>query len=75
MWDAFPTSKVAQRIVEIEEAGLQTVRRCEDIPGWARISNVLPVFDPAERRATITYNQQENRYSTTIQTIVDVIEW
>ncbi|KAL7916611.1 hypothetical protein GGI35DRAFT_46909 [Trichoderma velutinum] len=75
VWDAFSTSQVAQRVLEIEEAGLQSVRRCEDIPSWARISNVVPVFDPAGRRATLTYNRLDNEYSKTILSKVDIIEW
>ncbi|KAM0256034.1 hypothetical protein ACHAQJ_005233 [Trichoderma viride] len=74
-WNAFSASKVAQRVLEIEEAGLKNVRGCEDVPSWARISNVSPVFDPVERRATLTYSRQRNEHDPTRITIVDVLEW
>ena len=57
VWNAFLTAKVAQRVVEIEEAGLMNVRRCEDVPDWARISSVSPLFDPISRKATLTYSR------------------
>jgi hypothetical protein len=69
------TSKVAQRVVDIEEAGLPKVRNCDDVPGWARISNVLPVFNPIERRATLTYCRPMNEHDLNLQTIEEVIEW
>ena len=75
LWNAFSASKVAQRVLDIEEAGLQNVRSCEDVPGWARISNVLPVFDPIERRATLTYSRPGIEHDLTRQIIEEVIEW
>jgi hypothetical protein len=68
VWDALLTSKMAQRVVDIEEAGLQGVKSCEDIPEWARLSNVSPVFDSAERRAMLTYSRLGSK-------IMEVIEW
>jgi hypothetical protein len=69
------TSKVAQRVLEIEEAGLGEVKSCEDVPDWARISNVSPLFDPVGRKATLTYSRPESSENYTRQTIEEVIEW
>ena len=74
VWDYFLTSKVAQRVLDIEEAGLQNVRSCEDVPGWARISNVSTVFVPIERRVTLTYSRPGSEHDLTRQTIEEVIE-
>jgi hypothetical protein len=74
-WNAFSTSKVAQRVLDIEEAGLQNVRSCEDVPDWARISHVSPVFNPIERRATLTYNRIGTEHESTRQRIEEVVEW
>ncbi|KAL3420045.1 C6 zinc finger domain-containing protein [Phlyctema vagabunda] len=75
VWDALSTSIVAQRVLDIEEAGLQNVRNCEDVPGWARISNVSPIFNPIERRATLTYSWPRIEHGLTGQTMKEVIEW
>jgi hypothetical protein len=75
VWNALSTSKVAQRVLDMEEAGLQNVRSCDDIPGWARISNVSPVFNPIEQRATLTYSRTGSEHDLTRQTIEEVIEW
>lgn len=69
------TSKVAQRVVEIEEAGLVDVKSCEDVPDWARISNVSPLFDPVGRKATLTYSRPESAHDNIRQTVEEVIEW
>lgn len=74
-WNAFSASKVAQRVLDIEEAGLQNVRSCVDVLSWVRISNVSPIFDPIERRATLTYSRLRNKHDMTRRTIVEVIEW
>ncbi|RDW65135.1 hypothetical protein BP6252_10786 [Coleophoma cylindrospora] len=74
-WDAFLTSKVAQRVLDIEEFGLQDVRSCDDVPDWARISNVFTVVEPFRRRATLTYSRLETKYDLTRQTKIEVIEW
>jgi hypothetical protein len=66
---------VAQRVVDIEEAGLWNVRSCDDVPARARISNVLPVFNHIERRATLTYNRSTVEYDMARQTIEEVIDW
>lgn len=75
VWNAFSTSKVAQRVVAIEEEGLRNVTSCEDVPGWARISNVSPVFDPIERRATLTYRRAGSTHDPTGRFIEEVIDW
>lgn len=75
VWNAFLSSKVAQRVLEIEEAGLADVKTCEDVPDWARISDVTPVFDPVARKATLTYSRPQSRHEITRKTIEEVIEW
>jgi hypothetical protein len=75
IWHAFSTSKVAQRVLDIEEAGLPNVKSCEDVPDWARISNVSPVCNPIERRATLTYTRPRSEHDPTWQTVEEVIEW
>lgn len=70
MWDAFLTAKVAQRIVDIEEAGLPNVRSCEDVPAWNRISEASPTFDSIERRVALIYSRFMSE-----QVTEEVIQW
>ncbi|KAE9371928.1 hypothetical protein N431DRAFT_492197 [Stipitochalara longipes BDJ] len=75
VWNAFLTSKVAQRVLDIEEAGITDVKTCEDIPDWARISNVDTAFDPVARKATLTYSRPQSSSKIIRKTISEVIEW
>lgn len=76
VWNSFLTATVAERVVQIEEAGLGEVRCCADIPDWARISNVDPKFDPVGRKATLKYLRLSNVDDEVKQVVVEeVIEW
>ncbi|TVY16679.1 hypothetical protein LARI1_G006301 [Lachnellula arida] len=75
VWHAFPTSRVAQRVLDIEEAGLLDVRCCEDVLGWARISDVEPVFDHGGRRATLTYSRLGSEHGLDREMVGEVVEW
>lgn len=48
-WDGQLAARAAERVVEIEERGLNKVVTCSDVPDWARISGVFPVFDLEKR--------------------------
>ncbi|KFY11794.1 hypothetical protein V492_04257 [Pseudogymnoascus sp. VKM F-4246] len=74
VWNSFATYKAAQRVLDIEEAGLQNLKSCDDVPGWARISNVSLAFDHVEKRAALTYNRPMNEYDM-VQQMTEVIEW
>ena len=75
VWNAFLTSKVAQRVLDIEEAGLSDVKSCGDIPDWARISNINAAFHPVARKATLTYSRPQSKEGVTRGTVEEVIEW
>jgi len=75
VWNSFLVAKVAERLVEIEEEGLGEVKSCKDVPDWARISDVHPVFDPVRRRATLTYGRWGGKNNFQRRTIQEVIEW
>ena len=75
VWNARLTARVAEKVVEIEEAGLGEVRSCEDVPDWARISDVEPIFDQYARRVTIRYIRFKNAGDIRRQPVEEVIEW
>ncbi|OBT57596.1 hypothetical protein VE04_01457 [Pseudogymnoascus sp. 24MN13] len=74
VWNSFATYKAAQRVLDIEETGLQNSTSCEDVPNWTRISNVSLNFNPTERRATLSYSRPRDEYDVT-KHMTEVIEW
>ncbi|CZR64709.1 uncharacterized protein PAC_14608 [Phialocephala subalpina] len=75
VWNSFLTATVAERVVQIEEAGLGEVRCCADVPDWARISNVDPKFDPIGRKARLRYMRLTNLGDEVRNAVEEVIEW
>ena len=54
VWDSINAAHVAERIMTIEESGLEKVECCQDVPASARISEVSVSFDPVKRQASFT---------------------
>lgn len=75
VWNSTLTATVAERVVQIEEEGLGEVKCCADIPDWARISDVSPVFDPVARKAILSYMRKGSGHSLVRQPVEEVIEW
>ena len=75
IWNSFLTAKVAERVMKIEEQGCGEVKNEADVPDWARISNVSPVFDAVARRATLTYSRSDSRFDFVRKTVEEIIEW
>lgn len=75
VWNSFLTAKVAEKVVEIEEAGLANVRGCSDVPEWCRIFDVHPTFDPVHRRSVVRYSRGKNSEHFGLEAIEEVIEW
>ncbi|KAF8850074.1 hypothetical protein BDZ45DRAFT_633415 [Acephala macrosclerotiorum] len=78
IWNSFLTATVAEKVVQIEEAGLGEVRCCADVPDSARISNVDPNFDPVGRKARLKYlrlGHVSEELSQVHQVVEEVIEW
>ena len=75
IWNSFLAAKVAERVVQIEEAELGDIKSCADVPDWARLSGVSPTFDPVERRAAFRYTRLGSRHNLVRRTVEEVIEW
>jgi hypothetical protein len=75
LWEGTLTARVLNRAVEIEEEGLGEVLSCEDVPAWARISNIDVQFDPDGRKACMTYNRQRSELEEKMETIKETIVW
>jgi hypothetical protein len=75
VWNSILTAKVAERVVEIEEAGLGVVTSCSDVPDWARLSFVTPVFDSSGRKAVLKYMQIGSTNGVGRGTVEEEVEW
>ena len=75
IWDSIVTARVAERLIGIEESGLGSVTCCEDVPDWARISDVHVDFDLQERLGTVKYSRQRSPLEKIRDTVVDSIRW
>jgi hypothetical protein len=75
IWNSILTAKVAERLVEIEEDGLGEVKSCHDVPDWARLSFVAPVFDPAGRRALVKYMRIGKTHELARPMVEEIFEW
>lgn len=75
IWNSILTARVAQRLMEIEEAGLGRIQSCSDVPEWARITGVNVQFDLEECQATIEYGYQGKDLRGTMRPITDIIQW
>ncbi|PVI00600.1 hypothetical protein DM02DRAFT_592558 [Periconia macrospinosa] len=74
-WNAFSTSKIAERVMSIEESGIENVMTCGDIHGSSRLSNVTPIFNPVENRAILTFDRPRHNPSKTGEKMEEIIIW
>ena len=75
IWNSVVTARVAERLMEIEEAGLGEIKSCEDVPRWARITSVHVDFDLQECRGTLEFCRQRSALEEVAEKITEVIEW
>lgn len=60
IWESRMTARAAERVIEMEEAGLGTVTCCEDIPKWNRVTHVVIEFDSEGRLSALTYGRDRH---------------
>lgn len=75
VWDSVITARVAERLIGIEESGLGSVTCCEDVPDWARISDVEVNFVLHERMGTVRYSRQRSPLEKVRETFTEVVRW
>ena len=63
IWESRMTARAAERVIEMEEAGLGTVTCCEDIPNRNRVINVVVQFDSEGRLCALSYGR-DRHYSS-----------
>jgi len=74
LWDGMLAGKVAERIVAIEEEGID-VRSCHDVPDWRRISNVTPIFDIEGKKCFLCYERKESISSISPVKMQETLVW
>ncbi|MCJ1231268.1 hypothetical protein MMC12_007945 [Toensbergia leucococca] len=62
VWDGLMAARITERLIAIEEEGLESITDCASIPGSARITLVNASMYSDQRRAFLEYTQP--RYST-----------
>ncbi len=75
IWNSILTARVAERLMEIEEAGLGEIQSCDDVPEWARVTDVHVHFDQGGCQATIEYTQERSVLNKVVGRTIDVIRW
>ncbi|TGO92103.1 hypothetical protein BPOR_0010g00150 [Botrytis porri] len=75
IWNAGMTARVARKVMELEEYGIENVREAADIPDSARISDVDPKFEEG-RRVTLTYNRSDRARGPLVRNkFTETFEW
>jgi len=74
MYNGVLAARVAERVVQIEENGLGHVSSATDIPDWARISDVHPVFDFERKRALLCYRRR-GTHGAVRKPVQEVMDW
>ena len=75
VWDSVLAARVAERLIGIEESGLGNVTRCEDIPNWARVSDVEVKFHLQKRHGSVRFSRQRSPLEKVRDTFVDSVSW
>lgn len=75
IWDSILTARVAERIIRIEEEGLGNVTCPEDVPDWARMSDVAVKFDLQGRLGTISYSRKRSPLEMVRAPVMEEITW
>ena len=71
IWSSVVAAQVAQRIMELEENGLEQITKPSDVPGEARIAVLSVTFDP-DKRSMVLCLAYSNSMDHRMQ---EVFEW
>lgn len=59
----------------MEESGLTDVKSCEDVPAWARISDIHAIYGLEKRKVVLVY-YRKMCMKQTIKTLVrETLDW
>ena len=75
VWDSILTARVAENVISIEENGLGHVASAQDVPEWARISDVHVNFDLYGRLGAIQYRCLSRYDGKGREPVLQTISW
>ncbi|KAL8727555.1 MAG: hypothetical protein Q9166_005961 [cf. Caloplaca sp. 2 TL-2023] len=75
VWDSILTARVAERIMNLEEEGLEEVKCAADVPDWVRISDIQVTFDLQARRGYIRLSRLRSLHAKVREPVTDMLEW
>ena len=75
VWNSILSARVAERIVSLEEEGLDEVRCAADVPDRMRISDMMVKFDHLVKRGYITFLRLQTSDSDVREPVSDTFEW
>lgn len=75
VWNGLLAARVAERLMNLEEAGLGEVKTCKDVPESARVSAVNVDFDLEGRQAFVEFCRQGNDPDTDTEKIRETLRW
>lgn len=76
LWHSVLTARVAEKIMIVEEAGLDEVKRCEDIPEEKRITEIDVRFDLQGRKGYLKFGRRRNAgpYKCMLEPVTEMFE-
>ncbi len=81
LWHSIITARVAERIMNVEEAGLGEVKRAEDIPEENRIAEIDVQFDLQGRKGYLKFSRRQRKgqhiyvAEPVLEVFQELIEW
>ena len=76
LWDSLLAAGSAERQMELEEGAVHEVEVASDIPGWARITSVIPTFHFGERWASLVFTRQQQPWPAgSPQSFYEIVKW
>ena len=75
VWNSILTARVVEKLIRIEEGGLGTVTCAQDVPDWARISDVHAKFDHQGRMGTVHYTRPRSMHDRKREAVMQAFSW
>ncbi|KAL6722228.1 hypothetical protein ACLMJK_001335 [Lecanora helva] len=75
VWDSYLTARAVERLILLEEEGLGPVTCAQDVPEWARITEVEVKFDLEGRIGSLGYTRAKSVHEKVREKVVYTINW
>ena len=75
VWDSYLAASAVERLILIEEEGLSAVACAQDVPDWARVTEVDVKFDLEGRVGSVGYTRSKGVSEKARQKVVYTVKW